>query len=192
MEKEFSRMNGRQLEAVFTAKGPLLILAGAGSGKTTVIVNRIASLISWGSAYNSDIFTSELDDCDIELMEKCAAGKMAVTDELRKKLAVYPAKPWQILAITFTNKAAGELKERIMARVPDSGDIWASTFHSTCAKILRRYGERLGYSSSFTIYDTDDQKRQMKDILKAMNVDEKILSHHIVELYAVRFLHRKG
>ncbi len=180
MEKEFSRMNGRQLEAVFTAKGPLLILAGAGSGKTTVIVNRIASLISWGSAYNSDIFTSELDDCDIELMEKCAAGKMAVTDELRKKLAVYPAKPWQILAITFTNKAAGELKERIMARVPDSGDIWASTFHSTCAKILRRYGERLGYSSSFTIYDTDDQKRQMKDILKAMNVDEKILSHRSV------------
>lgn len=180
MEKEFSRMNNRQLEAVFTAKGPLLILAGAGSGKTTVIVNRIASLISWGSAYNSDIFTCELDNGDIELMEKCATGKTPVPDELRKKLAVYPAKPWQILAITFTNKAAGELKERIMARVPDSGDIWASTFHSTCAKILRRYGERIGYSSSFTIYDTDDQRRQMKDILKAMNVDEKFLSHRSV------------
>lgn len=180
MEKEFARMNNMQREAVFTTKGPVLILAGAGSGKTTVLVNRIANLVSWGNAYNSSYFKEPLSDEEIAEMESAVNNKAELSADLKKKLYVYPAKPWQILAITFTNKAAGELKERIIARVPEATDIWASTFHSTCARILRRYGERLGYTSKFTVYDTDDQRRQMKEILKSMNVDEKILPHRSV------------
>ncbi len=180
MENEFSRMNNMQQEAVFTTKGPVLILAGAGSGKTTVLVNRIANLVSWGNAYNSSYFKEELSDDEIALIEDAAYNKTEVPLEIKKKLFVNPAKPWQILAITFTNKAAGELKERIIARVPEATDIWASTFHSSCARILRRYGDRLGYTNKFTVYDTDDQRRQMKEILKSMNVDEKILPHRSV------------
>ena len=118
MENEFSRMNNMQQEAVFTTKGPVLILAGAGSGKTTVLVNRIANLVSWGNAYNSGYFKEELSDDEIALIEDAAYNKTEVPLEIKKKLFVNPAKPWQILAITFTNKAAGELKERIIARVP--------------------------------------------------------------------------
>ncbi len=128
-------MNNMQQQAVFCTEGPLLILAGAGSGKTTVLVNRIAYILQ-----------SEL------------------------------CKPWQILAITFTNKAAVELKERICNAVPEGGsDIWAATFHSTCARILRRYGDRIGFTSHFTVYGTDDQKKLVKDILKQLNYDEKML-----------------
>lgn len=135
IQQEYSRMNDMQKQAVFTTEGPLLILAGAGSGKTTVLVNRISYILKLGLC-----------------------------------------KPWQILAITFTNKAAGELKDRICDAVPEGGaDIWAATFHSTCAKILRRYGDKLGYTSHFTVYDTDDQKKMVKDILKQLNIDEKYL-----------------
>lgn len=135
LKKQFSHMNNMQQQAVFWTEGPLLILAGAGSGKTTVLVNRIAYILQ-----------SEL------------------------------CKPWQILAITFTNKAAGELKERICNAVPEGGsDIWAATFHSTCARILRRYGDRIGFTSHFTVYGTDDQKKLVKDILKQLNYDEKML-----------------
>ncbi|MFR5111383.1 MAG: ATP-dependent helicase [[Clostridium] leptum] len=130
-------MNPRQLEAVLHTEGPLLILAGAGSGKTTVLINRIAYIIDQSLA-----------------------------------------KPWQILAITFTNKAAGELKERLTAMLGDTGgDVWAATFHSTCARILRRDGDRIGYSSHFTVYDTDDSKRLVKDCQKALNIDDKMISH---------------
>ena len=135
LKKQFSHMNNMQQQAGFCTEGPLLILAGAGSGKTTVLVNRIAYILQ-----------SEL------------------------------CKPWQILAITFTNKAAGELKERICNAVPEGGsDIWAATFHSTCARILRRYGDRIGFTSHFTVYGTDDQKKLVKDILKQLNYDEKML-----------------
>lgn len=135
LKKQFSHMNNMQQQAVFCTEGPLLILAGAGSGKTTVLVNRIAYILQ-----------SEL------------------------------CKPSQILAITFTNKAAGELKERICNAVPEGGsDIWAATFHSTCARILRRYGDRIGFTSHFTVYGTDDQKKLVKDILKQLNYDEKML-----------------
>lgn len=135
LKKQFSHMNNMQQQAVFCTEGPLLILAGAGSGKTTVLVNRIAYILQ-----------SEL------------------------------CRPWQILAITFTNKAAGELKERICNAVPEGGsDIWAATFHSTCARILRRYGDRIGFTSHFTVYGTDDQKKLVKDILKQLNYDEKML-----------------
>lgn len=179
MEKEFSRMNNMQRNAVFTTEGPLLILAGAGSGKTTVLVNRIANLVTYGKAYDSDIFYSSFSDEEISQLEQGAlTGEIPA--QLKSKLSVNAARPWQILAITFTNKAAGELKERIAARIPDGGDIWAATFHSTCARILRRYGDRIGYTNKFTVYDTDDQRRLMKEILKSMNIDEKILPHRSV------------
>lgn len=128
-------MNERQQEAVELTEGPLLILAGAGSGKTTVLVNRIANIIRSGKAL-----------------------------------------PWQILAITFTNKAAGELKERISSMLSESAnEIWASTFHSTCSKILRCYADRLGFTNHFTIYDTDDSKRLVKECQRILNIDDKIL-----------------
>ncbi len=140
IKAQFSTLNNMQQQAIFQTEGPVLILAGAGSGKTTVLVNRIAYIIRAGLA-----------------------------------------QPWQILAITFTNKAAGELKERIEAVGGEGADeVWAATFHSTCARILRRYGDRLGFTSHFTIYDTDDSRRLMKEILKQLNIDEKFLSHKTV------------
>ena len=171
MEKEFSRMNPMQREAVFTTEGPLLILAGAGSGKTTVLVNRIANIVKYGCAYGAREFSVSLTEEEIRMLEE-------YRDEIADLLAVRPAKPWQILAITFTNKAAGELKERLEAMLgPDGQDIWASTFHSTCARILRRDGESIGYTSHFTIYDTDDSKRVMKECQRLLNIDDKMLSH---------------
>ena len=126
-----------QRQAVEYTEGPLLILAGAGSGKTTVLVNRVQYIIENALA-----------------------------------------QPWQVLAITFTNKAAGELKERLIKAVGDEANsIWAFTFHSCCARILRRFGERLGYSSHFTIYDTDDQKRVMKHCQKSLGISDKIINH---------------
>ena len=177
MEKEFSGMNSVQKTGVFQTEGPVLILAGAGSGKTTVLVNRIANLMEFGNAYNSELVSNSFTEEDISALEAYAEGKSNELDPyLKGMLAIRPVKPWNILAITFTNKAAGELKERIAARVPEGGgDIWAATFHSTCARILRRFGDRIGYTSKFTVYDSDDQKRLMKDCQKQLNIDEKIL-----------------
>ena len=178
MEKEFSRMNPMQREAVFTTEGPLLILAGAGSGKTTVLVNRIANIVKYGCAYGAREFSVSLTEEEIRMLEEYRDGTQEYTDEIADLLAVRPAKPWQILAITFTNQAAGELKERLEAMLgPDGQDIWASTFHSTCARILRRDGESIGYTSHFTIYDTDDSKRVMKECQRLLNIDDKMLSH---------------
>ncbi len=174
MEKEFSRMNDKQKEAVFHTEGPLLILAGAGSGKTTVLVNRIANLIRFGKAYHSD-WESGLSEEDIPALEAVLEGN-PLGEELQRRMAVDSCRPWQILAITFTNKAAGELKERLISLLGDpGGEIWASTFHSTCARILRQYGEKLGYTSHFTIYDTDDSRRLMKDCQNALKIEDKVL-----------------
>ena len=171
IRKEFSNMNDRQFEAVTTAKGPVLVLAGAGSGKTTVLVNRIAYLVKYGDAYNSDVVPF-FNEFETEAMEGYLSGK---TESINSDiLAVDPVSPWNILAITFTNKAAGELKDRITAKLTDEGlDIWAGTFHSICGKILRRHADLLGYDTHFTIYDTDDQKRLLKEIIKGFNIDDK-------------------
>lgn len=178
MEKEFSRMNPMQKEAVFTTEGPLLILAGAGSGKTTVLVNRIANIVKYGCAYFSQEVPEALTDEDVRMLEEYRDGVREYTYEIADLLAVRPAKPWQILAITFTNKAAGELKERLEAMLgPEGQDVWASTFHSACARILRRDGESLGYTGHFTIYDTDDSKRVMKECQRLLGIDDKMLSH---------------
>ena len=178
IKKYFGRMNDKQFEAVTTVKGPLLILAGAGSGKTTVLVNRIANIIKFGDAYSST-YVPEVTDEMIKSGEEYLNG---VTDFVPDNyFAVSPAKPWQILAITFTNKAAGELKERIGLKLTDGAeDIWAGTFHSVCGKILRRNAELIGHTSHFTVYDTDDQRRLMKQIMKSNNIDEKLVPHKSV------------
>ena len=174
LEKDFARMNDRQKQAVFTVNGPLLILAGAGSGKTTVLINRIANILRYGDAYNSTYLRDDLDENDIAACKAYIENGTPLTTETQEHLSVSACAPWRIMAITFTNKAAGELKDRLCAMLGETGnDIWASTFHSTCARILRRDGERIGYSSHFTVYDTDDQRRLMKSILKELNISEK-------------------
>ena len=140
IENEFKRMNDMQKKAVFNTKGPLLILAGAGSGKTTVVVNRIANLIKYGDAYNSEWLERTPDDTDIEKMRRYLDGDKTVYEDIKDLLSVNAVKPWQILAITFTNKAANEIKTRLRMALPEGEDadsIWAGTFHSVCARILR-------------------------------------------------------
>ena len=130
----YDSLNPKQKEAVFHTEGPLLILAGAGSGKTRVLTHRIAYLIE----------------------EK-------------------QVNPWNIMAITFTNKAAGEMRERVNQQVDHGADsVWVSTFHSSCVRILRRHIQNLGYDTNFTIYDTDDQKTLMKQVYKSLNIDTKL------------------
>ncbi|MCI9413781.1 MAG: UvrD-helicase domain-containing protein [Clostridiales bacterium] len=181
IDQEFSRMNARQKTAVFHTEGPLLILAGAGSGKTTVLVNRIGNIIKYGRAYNSNEFSVQLNEDDLFLLRECAAGRVRADESVAHICGVDPCQAWRILAITFTNKAAGELKERLTRLLGDEGnDVMASTFHSFCARILRRDGERLEYSSHFTIYDTDDSRRLMKMCLKDLDIAEKILPHKAV------------
>ena len=177
LEKDFARMNDRQKQAVFTVNGPLLILAGAGSGKTTVLINRIANILRYGDAYNSTYLRDDLDENDIAACKAYIENGTPLTTESQEHLSVSACAPWRIMAITFTNKAAGELKDRLCAMLGETAnDIWASTFHSTCARILRRDGERIGYSSHFTVYDTDDQRRLMKSILKELDISEKSIT----------------
>lgn len=173
--RQFSRMNPMQLEAVLTTEGPLLLLAGAGSGKTTVLINRIANLIRFGCAAGSDELARPVTEEDVCFLEgelaKPHEENRAAADEL---CALHPAAPWSIIAITFTNKAANELKERLTAMLgPEANDVWAMTFHSACCRILRREIERIGYDRSFTIYDTADSERVIKEILRDRNLDEK-------------------
>ena len=176
IKKEFSRLNEVQFEAVTSVNGPLLILSGAGSGKTTVLINRIVNMIKYGEAYNSDI-CGNVNEQYVQILKDCLDGKC----DFPSFAAVNPVAPWNILAITFTNKAARELKERLDKAVGEIGnDIWAATFHSTCARILRRYAERIGFSSKFTIYDANDQRKLMKEIQKQLNIDEKFLAHRSI------------
>lgn len=176
IESRFARLNPVQRQAVFATEGPLLILAGAGSGKTTVLVNRIANIIRFGSAHGSTELPRPVTEADLnDLRNAVAAGRDLPRETAY--LAVRPARPWNVLAITFTNKAAGELKERLRAMLGETlgGDVNASTFHSACVRMLRRDAERIGFPKSFTIYDSDDQQRVIKQIYKDLMIDDKFL-----------------
>ncbi len=181
IEKEFSKMNDMQRKAIFQVKGPVLILAGAGSGKTTVIVNRIANIVKYGDAYNSKECAFEPSVRDLRSMRAYLDGDESVLFDIEDLLSVDPARPWQILAITFTNKAANELKERLEKMLGEEAkDIWASTFHSSCVRILRRDGEVLGYTKHFTIYDTDDSKRLIKECQRQLNISDNTISYKAI------------
>ncbi len=176
LERTFGKLNAEQMRAVFHTEGPLLILAGAGSGKTTVLIQRIANIIRFGNAYESDILPEHLSQTDLDLMEAVLDGEKELSPDIAFRLSCQPAKAWQILAITFTNKAAGELKERLRTQLGTQGDdVWASTFHASCARILRRDGDRIGFTNHFTVYDTDDSKRLMKECIKSLGIEEKFL-----------------
>ena len=167
IESDFASLNPMQRKAVMATEGPLLILAGAGSGKTTVLINRIANLLRYGIAGDTDELPANACEEDIAVM--LSGGEAA-----RRIAALDPVEPWRILAITFTNKAADELKSRLEKMLgPKAADIWASTFHSACVRILRRDAERLGFPKSFTIYDTSDSLSLVKRILKDFEIDDK-------------------
>ena len=158
-----------------TTEGPLLLLAGAGSGKTTVLINRIANIMRFGRGSDCNEIPDTVTEEDVSFLESLGE-ELSEYDRWRADsiCAVERAVPWSIIAITFTNKAANELKERLSTLLgPEAQDIWAMTFHSACCRILRRDIERMGYSRSFTIYDSSDSERIMKDIIKDMGLDDK-------------------
>ncbi len=167
IRSDFAALNPMQQEAVLATEGALLILAGAGSGKTTVLINRIAKLLKYGRAGDCEEIPADADEAQLALLRQ--GGEEA------KRLAAWDrVEPWRILAITFTNKAAGEIKARLADMLGETADdIWACTFHSACVRILRRDAERLGYTDSFTIYDTSDSLSLLKHIVKDMDLDEK-------------------
>lgn len=181
IEKEFNNMNDMQKKAIFHINGPLLILAGAGSGKTTVLVNRIANMIMFGNSYENETIPDGITDADIKNLKKALTSEENIPEKILGKIAVDRVKPWNILAITFTNKAANELKERLYTKLSDdANDIWASTFHSTCARILRRFAENIGYTNHFTIYDTTDTKALIKECQKQLNIDDKEITNRSI------------
>ena len=174
--KLYSDLNEKQREAIFTVDGPLLVLAGAGSGKTTVLVRRIGFIIRYGDAYNFEHTEDMISEQDVLAMEAAINYPNELIEKFLEKYKVSPCPPWAVLAITFTNKAANEMKERLAKlNIENASEIWAGTFHSICVKILRRFGDRIGYGSDFTIYDTDDVKKLISNIYKEMNIDEKRL-----------------
>ena len=177
MEKYFQRLNDMQKKAVFTVNGPVLILAGAGSGKTSVLVNRIANMINFGNAYAEEKCPANISEEDIKFLKNYNGEKDEETvAKLKDIIAVDTVTPWKIMAITFTNKAAGELKERLEAMLGEcANDIAAATFHSICVRILRREIDKLGYSRDFTIYDSDDSQRLLKSCYEDLDISDKVL-----------------
>ncbi len=176
LDAQFAKLNPKQREAVFFTEGPLLILAGAGSGKTTVLVNRILNLIRFGNAYNAQEAPEGASEWQADELNTLLQAGGSPSPALAPYLSEHPVKPYHILAITFTNKAAEELKSRLVQLLGEAGlDVHASTFHSACVRILRREAQRLGFPQSFTIYDTDDQQRAMKEVYRALSIDDKFL-----------------
>ena len=177
IEQRFAGLNEKQREAVFATEGPLLILAGAGSGKTTVLINRIINILRFGHGLTSEYAPECATDDDLLfLTEYLTDPKPENRARAERLCAMHPAKPWEIIAITFTNKAARELRERLTAALDDeeaASAVWAHTFHTACLRILRRHGDLLGYETAFTIYDEDDKKRVIANVLKQLNLDPK-------------------
>ena len=182
IESRFSRLNDRQRQAVLTTEGPLLLLAGAGSGKTTVLIARVENLIRYGRASDSAEIPEDVteEDCAFladYMMNPAEEGR----DRADSLCMLDPCEPWRIIAITFTNKAADELKDRLEKSLgPEARDVWAMTFHSACARILRRDIDRLGYGRDFTIYDTTDSGSLVKRILKEFDLDDKTYNYRAI------------
>ena len=176
--RDFARMNPEQRRGVLTTEGALLLLAGAGSGKTTVLINRVANLLTYGRGSDSEEVPQWATEDDLAFLENYPEQPTAEERGRMQRLCrLDPAAPWSVLAVTFTNKAANELRERLSAfGIQGAESVWAMTFHSACVRMLRRDIDRLGFSRDFTIYDTDDSKRVIKDILKELGIDEKKLT----------------
>lgn len=173
--RDFARLNPEQRRGVLATEGPLLLLAGAGSGKTTVLINRVANLLTYGRGSDTDEVPEGATEDDLNFLEhypeRPTPGERG---RMRHLCAVESARAWQVLAVTFTNKAANELRERLDAfGVEGARDVWALTFHSACVRILRRDIDKLGFSLDFTIYDTDDSRRVVRDAVRELSLDEK-------------------
>ena len=175
-DKAYASLNEMQRKAVFTTEGPLLVLAGAGSGKTTVLVRRIAFLIRYGNAYYNDFVPDELTDTYVTDLENAVRLTVGEIEQILPEFIYEPCPPYRVLAITFTNKAAGEIKSRLITELEDetlAKDIWSGTFHAVCMRILRSHCGLIGYAPGFTIYDTDDTKKTIAGVMKRLGVDEK-------------------
>ena len=186
-DKYYSFLNEKQREAVYTVKGPVLILAGAGSGKTTVLTNRIAYMLKFGDAYNSDKIPENITTDDIEALETAIdLPRKELGDFLESCFSESKANAENILAVTFTNKAAREIIDRLIKIVEnpklaeEARPLWAGTFHSICMRILHRFGEKLGYRPGMGICDTDDSKKLISRCMKDLNIDEKRLSIKVI------------
>ena len=185
---DFEHLNPEQCRAALCTEGPLLLLAGAGSGKTTVLIHRVANLIRYGRGSDSNEVPDWVTPEDVAFLEDYIYRPTPEKKLYQERLcALDPAAPWSIIAITFTNKAAGELKERLERILgPMALDVWASTFHSACVRILRRDIDKLGFDPSFTIYDDDDSLRVIKDIIKEQDLDDKMFPPRSVLGYISR------
>lgn len=177
IDAKFMTMNPMQKKAIYNVDGPVLVLAGAGSGKTTTIIGRIVYMVMFGHAYYSTETTFPVTEGDIKELKSVLSGTGSISEHLKSMLQVKPVSPQNIMAVTFTNKAAGEMKKRLESKLgKDTAEkVCAKTFHSACVGILREYAMFVGFKRDFTIYDEKDCKSVLKDIYKANSIKEKEL-----------------
>ena len=177
IDAKFMTMNPMQKKAIYNVDGPVLVLAGAGSGKTTTIIGRIVYMVMFGHAYYSTETTFPVTEGDIKELKSVLSGTGSISEHLKTMLQVKPVSPQNIMAVTFTNKAAGEMKKRLESKLgKDTAEkVCAKTFHSACVGILREYAMFVGFKRDFTIYDEKDCKSVLKDIYKANGIKEKEL-----------------
>lgn len=177
IDAKFMTMNPMQKKAIYNVDGPVLVLAGAGSGKTTTIIGRIVYMVMFGHAYYSTETTFPVTENDIKELKSVLAGTGSISEHLKSMLQVKPISPQNIMAVTFTNKAAGEMKKRLESKLGKdiAEKVYAKTFHSACVGILREYAMFVGFKRDFTIYDEKDCKSVLKDIYKANGIKEKEL-----------------
>lgn len=187
--RAYDELNEMQRKAVFCVDGPLLILAGAGSGKTTVLVKRIAFIIKYGNAYASEYVPADVTEGEVTALEDAIHLSKEEILPLLDRFAQNPCAPWRMLAITFTNKAAGEIKSRINAQLGNTdlaNEIWSGTFHSICLRILRVHADKIGYAQGFSIYDQDDSKKAITSCMKDLNIDTKSMPPKAVQNHISR------